>query len=144
MLLCPQLLSFLRSYNQKLPLFASSASSFAALRWPAPVHPRSLSRREVEEPTNPLHPTSTGHIVAFQLEQCNGTGLPRVPRDPTQISRWRAVFMLAREGAGGQNESEGPADSRKLPQSCLAYISQGSRAIMSVRAVDQRWKITQT
>ncbi len=37
-----------------------------AFRHPAPVHPMSRSRRTVEDPTKPLHPTSTGHMVAFQ------------------------------------------------------------------------------
>ena len=37
-----------------------------AFRHPAPVHPMSWSKRLVEDPTKPLHPTSTGHVTAFQ------------------------------------------------------------------------------
>nr|XP_043876063.1 extracellular calcium-sensing receptor-like isoform X8 [Solea senegalensis] len=47
------------------PVIIHQSSLMAFLR-PAPVHPMSWSRRIVEDPTKPLHPTSTGHMRAFQ------------------------------------------------------------------------------
>ncbi|GAA6102974.1 uncharacterized [Tachysurus ichikawai] len=42
------------------------------------------------------------------LEGCVGIGLPQDPRDPTQISRERAVSPLPRAGVGGSGRSAGP------------------------------------
>ena len=46
-------------------------------------------------------------LPTFQVEQCNGAGLPRVPRDPTQMSRARAVITLVRAVTGGQKINSG-------------------------------------
>lgn len=45
----------------------TTTSSLKAFLHLAPVHPMSRSRRTVEDLSKPLHPTSTGHVVAIQL-----------------------------------------------------------------------------
>lgn len=62
----PQILCYLLSHSQKLSFSASSTNSLMAFRHAAPVYPMTQSRPTVEDPTKPLHPTSTRHALAFQ------------------------------------------------------------------------------